>query len=124
MNKLETLFKALGDVTRLRILKLLEVRPVCNCEVQEIFKLAPSTISKHLGLLKNAGLIEGERKGKWIIYRLVEQAEPPYGPPLLALLRSWLNEQQQTQDDAQQLKRLQNRFACASDTNAENDSLP
>ena len=66
-------FKALSDPNRLRIIKMLEVSKMCVCEITSLIKLAPSTISKHLSLLKDAGLIEDSKKGKWVYYNLSPQ---------------------------------------------------
>lgn len=63
-------FKALADRTRLRILKLLGVREMCVCEVMVALDLTQSTVSHHLGLLENAGLVKGRKEGKWVFYRI------------------------------------------------------
>jgi ArsR family transcriptional regulator len=83
MNDLVALFKALGDETRLRILLLLRVRPLCVCEISETLEIAFSTLSAHLKILKGCGLVTDEKDGRWVIYRLSE------GKPLLhRLLRA------------------------------------
>jgi ArsR family transcriptional regulator len=64
------IFKALSDENRLRILLMLKQRPLCVCEIHEVLNIALSTISAHLKLMKNAGLIEDEKDGRWVIYRL------------------------------------------------------
>jgi len=63
-------FKALADETRLRILKLLEVREMCVCEVMVALDLTQPTASHHLGLLENAGLLQATKEGKWVFYRV------------------------------------------------------
>jgi DNA-binding transcriptional ArsR family regulator len=68
--------KAMSDHGRLRILKLLESKQLCVCEITDLIGLATSTISSHLNVLRNAGLIKDEKDGKWINYRLVENPEP------------------------------------------------
>lgn len=87
MRDLETALKAAGDPTRTRILKLLEKSPLCVCQIQAVLDLAPSTISKHLALLKAAGLVVDRRDGKWVEYALAERSDNPYARPLLDLLR-------------------------------------
>ena len=90
MRHLELALKAAGDPTRTRILKLLEAGGLCGCQVQAVLGLAPSTVSKHLTLLKLAGLVEDRRDGKWIEYAL--SGEPPhYAKAVLALLRGPLD---------------------------------
>lgn len=63
-------FKALGDPTRLRIVKLLEGGELCVCQLTASLKMGQSRISRHLSILKEAGLIEDRRQGKWVHYRL------------------------------------------------------
>ena len=70
------ILKALSDLGRLRILKILEVKSLCVCEITELIGLATSTVSAHLSQLKNAGLIEDEKEGKWINYRLARNPNP------------------------------------------------
>lgn len=62
--------KALADETRLRIIMMVRDRKPCVCQVVEVLALAPSTVSKHLSLLKAAGLIESFKLGRWIYYHL------------------------------------------------------
>ncbi len=66
----EKLFKALGDKSRLRILKMLELRPMCVCEIRYILKLSQPTVSGHLKVLKEAGLVEDKKNGLWVTYRI------------------------------------------------------
>lgn len=63
---------ALSDETRLRALLALRLRELCLCQVTELLELASSTVSKHLSLLKQAGLVESRKEGRWIHYRLVD----------------------------------------------------
>jgi ArsR family transcriptional regulator len=86
MRDLELALKAAGDPTRTRILKLLEGRGLCVCQVQAVLALAPSTVSKHLTILKLAGLVEDRRDGKWIEYALASEPSH-YARAVLALLR-------------------------------------
>ena len=62
------LFKALGDPTRLRIIKLLLKRPLCVCELVFVLKMEQSRISHHLQILREAGLVKDKREGRWMIY--------------------------------------------------------
>lgn len=71
-NKQSKLFKALADETRLRILKLLQLREMCVCEVMVALGLTQPTASHHLGILENAGLVKDRKEGKWVFYSLAE----------------------------------------------------
>ncbi len=67
-------FKALADPIRLQILEILSPQIRCNCHLQEQLDVAPNLLSYHLKILRQAGLIEGTRRGKWIDYALTPQA--------------------------------------------------
>jgi ArsR family transcriptional regulator, arsenate/arsenite/antimonite-responsive transcriptional repressor len=74
---LAVMFKALGDPVRLRLLSMIAARPdgeVCVCELTPAFDLTQPTISHHLKLLRQAGLIDCERRGTWVYYRPVPAA--------------------------------------------------
>lgn len=66
-------FRALADGTRLRILKLLQVREMCVCEVMVALDLTQPTASHHLRILEDADLVDGEKKGKWVFYRITNR---------------------------------------------------
>lgn len=64
------LFKALSDETRLRIMALLIERELCVCQLEWALELSQAKVSRHLTVLKNAGLVQDRRKGLWIFYSL------------------------------------------------------
>jgi ArsR family transcriptional regulator len=66
--------KALSDENRVRVLMALNVGELCVCQIIELLNLAPSTVSKHMSILKQARLVEGEKSGKWVYYRLAGNA--------------------------------------------------
>ena len=72
ITELETLFKALADRTRLRILGLLLTGEVCVCHIHESLKVPQSKASRHLAYLRRAGLVDTRRDGLWIYYRLAD----------------------------------------------------
>ncbi len=63
-------FKALGDENRVRALLALHHQELCVCQIVELLGLAPSTVSKHMSILKNAGLVHATKRGRWVSYRL------------------------------------------------------
>jgi ArsR family transcriptional regulator len=75
-STIATVFRALGDDTRLQILVLLGKREFCVCELVELFGLSQSAISEHLRRLKDAGLAVDERRGMWVFYRLAGTLPP------------------------------------------------
>lgn len=70
LKQMEKIFKALGDKNRLRILNMLRNSPMCVCEITDVLSLSQSTVSGHLRVLKEAGLIEDAKDGLWVEYRL------------------------------------------------------
>lgn len=70
-GQMAAVFKAMGHPARLLILQKLREREHCVCELQEAVGSDMSTVSRHLAVLKNAGIIGSEKKGNWIHYRLL-----------------------------------------------------
>ena len=64
------IFKALSDQTRLRIVELLEKREICACEFVSLVKKAQPTVSQHLRVLENAGIVKSRKDGRMVIYSL------------------------------------------------------
>lgn len=85
MKTTTALFKALAHQTRLRILCLLLDGEVCVCQIMAILKLPQSTASRHLAILKNAGLVEDRRDGTWSHYSLARNSNPLTGQVLHVL---------------------------------------
>jgi len=84
--------KALSDPNRVRILKLLEKNALCVCEIQEVLGIAQPTVSSHMKILEDAGLVDKERQGTWMIYRQADGQESVYAITMLHTLKDWLNE--------------------------------
>ena len=68
--------KALADSNRLRILMALRRRELCVCQITELLRLAPSTVSKHLAVLQNARLVESRKDERWVYYRRPNRNAP------------------------------------------------
>jgi len=76
-TELAAMFKALGDPVRLRLLSLIASHPggeACVCEISATFDVSQPTISHHLKLLRSAGLLDCERRGTWVYYRVIPSA--------------------------------------------------
>ena len=84
--------KALSDPNRVKIIKLLQVKSMCVCELQGLLSLAQPTVSKHLKILEEAGLVDYKKDGLWVNYFLADGKSSPYAASLLGNLRHWLNE--------------------------------
>lgn len=76
MRRLVRTTKALADEGRIRILGALKERELCVCQLIELLGLAPSTVSKHLSILRNARLIDSRKQGRWMYYRLAAEDAP------------------------------------------------
>jgi DNA-binding transcriptional ArsR family regulator len=70
MREFMYITKALADETRVRILMALRDGELCVCQITELFGMAPSTVSKHLSVLFQAGLVESRKADRWVYYRL------------------------------------------------------
>jgi len=90
MKQFIRVMKALSDPNRVRVLKLLEEDELCVCEIQSLLGLAQSTVSKHMKLLEDAGMVERKRQGTWIIYNLADGSESVYAETMLLEMRHWL----------------------------------
>lgn len=90
MKSFIRVMKALSDPNRVRVLKLLQNNELCACEIQGLLGLAQSTISKHMKLLEDAGLVDKKRQGAWIIYTLADGSESVYAETMLLELHHWL----------------------------------
>ena len=90
--------KALSDPTRVKILKILEKRMMCVCELQTALGTAQSTTSKHLKMLEDAGLVESRKDGLWVNYTLADGRQSPFASALLGNLRHWLNDEANVQE--------------------------
>src|SRR2546423_8416940 len=77
--EMETVFKALADATRLRILGLLLTGEVCVCDIHESLKIPQPKASRHLAYLRRTGLVDTRRQGLWIYYRLSDTSDPIVG---------------------------------------------
>ena len=73
---LETVFKALADQTRLRIIGLLLSGEICVCHIHESLGLPQPTVSRHLAYLRNAGLVVSRKDGLWVHYQLADLSDP------------------------------------------------
>jgi len=75
VDQLETVFKALADKTRLRILALLGNNEVCVCHIHDSLGLPQPTVSRHLAYLRRTGLVDARRDGVWMHYRVARSLD-------------------------------------------------
>lgn len=85
LDQFELVGRAVADPNRLRILAMLRQGELCVCQITAVLDLAPATVSKHLSLLRTAGLVRQRKDGRWVHYRLAEHSANPFAPGMLAL---------------------------------------
>ena len=106
MRLILAISNALADETRVRAVLALQGGELCVCQLIELLGLAPSTISKHLFLLKQAQLIESRKEGRWIHYRLAGDDAPQAVRDALAWLFASAAKEPDALDDAKRLKTI------------------
>jgi len=94
MKSFIKIMKALSDPNRVKISKLLQHRSdMCVCEIKSLLHIAQPSVSKHLKILEEAGLVEYRKDGLWVNYSLVNGSSNPYAVAILRELHAWLEEQ-------------------------------
>lgn len=110
MFEMLNITKAISDENRIRALMMLTGGELCVCQIIEMLGLAPSTVSKHMSILRQAGLVETRKNGRWIFYRL---AEP--NKTAAFEVTQWLGRHLERApailDDARKLKDVKNKDA-------------
>lgn len=108
MKDLTTLFGALADETRLRIINLLLERELCVCELVEVLNMSQPRISRHLNILKQTELLHNWREGKWI-HCSIKKELPNYCKTLLNGVKKGLSQNKLGKIDLQKLKKVQRK---------------
>ena len=98
--------KALSDETRVRIVSLLMRSELCVCQLMEILGMGQSTVSKHLGILRNADLIEVEKRGTWSFYRLSRDKAHRHSADFIRILSSLPKDDPLMQSDEKKVKQV------------------
>jgi ArsR family transcriptional regulator len=92
MEAFTKVMKALSDPNRVKILKILQHKVACVCELQAGLDIAQPTVSKHLKVLEDAGLVYHRKEGLWVNYHLSDGEASPYAATMLGNLRHWLGQ--------------------------------
>jgi ArsR family transcriptional regulator len=112
MREFIKVMKALSDPNRVKMIKMLQRRVMCVCELQGALGLAQSTVSKHLKILEDAGMIAFSKEGLWVNYRLADGAKNPYVASLLGNLRHWLEDDAEVEALLDRLPEIRREFIC------------
>jgi len=99
MNDILMIARALGDDSRVRAVMMLTGGELCVCQIIEALKLAPATVSKHMSILHEAGLVQRQKRGKWAYYQLAgREASAPVRQAIRWLLENLQSDKQITRD--------------------------
>ncbi len=112
MREFIKVMKALSDRNRVMMIKLLQRRQLCVCEIQAALGLAQSTASKHLKILEEAGLIAASKTGLWVDYRLSDGVSSPYVANMLGNLRHWLETDAEVERRVAELPGIHRETVC------------
>ena len=112
MRELLKVLKAVSDKNRLRILKMLEQKEMCVCELSTALGVTQPSVSKHMSLLKEAGLVCDERNGQWIEYKLCEEKINQFAPLILKQLKLWINDDPCVNNDKNKAAMLFRQEIC------------
>jgi len=108
MKDFLNVMKALSDPNRVKIVKMLQHKKnMCVCEIQEVLRIAQPTVSKHLKVLENSGLVDYKKDGLWVNYYLTDGQQSPQAASLLGNLKHWLEADPEIADIVQQLPGVQ-----------------
>ena len=106
MREIIDIAKALSDPNRVRALMLLSDGPLCVCQIIEMLGLAASTTSKHMSILRLAGLVEANKEGRWMHYALAGKGASPQAKKAIRWVVDNLKDDPQICKDKEKLKKL------------------
>lgn len=111
VTPISQMFRALGDDVRLRIVALLSHGELCVCHIEEALDLTQPNASRHLGILRAAGIVAHQRRDKWVYYRLAPQQDEERKRHMKALVSSFAKKEV-LRKDVERLLRVRGPRAC------------
>jgi len=112
MKAFVKVMKALSDPNRVKIIKMLQHKMMCVCEMREALQVAQPTVSKHLRLLEDAGLVDSQKDGIWVNYHLADGSSSPYVAAILGNLRHWLEDDPEVSGLVERLPMIWRQDVC------------
>lgn len=106
MRNIINITKALSDENRVRVLMMLRNGELCVCQLIEMLGLAPSTVSKHMAVLYQAGLVDPRKESRWSYYRLAGEDAPEYVLEVIKWIQNATAKDKQIVADNKQVKRV------------------
>ena len=104
--------KALSDPNRIKIIKLLQHKTLCVCEMREALQVSQPSVSKNLKILEDAGLVDFKKDGLWVDYHLTDGSKSPYVASLLGNLRHWLEDEQTVKEIIAKIPHIHREEVC------------
>jgi ArsR family transcriptional regulator len=115
MKDFVKVMKALSDPNRVKIVKMLQHKTMCVCEMQEALQVSQPSVSKNLKILVNAGLVRSTKDGLWVNYSLADGSKSPYAATLLGSLRHWLERGTEVSELIRRLPFIRREEVCGSE---------
>lgn len=112
MKSFIKVMKALSDPNRVRIIKMLQHKMMCVCEIQAALEVAQPTVSKHMKILEEAGLVDHKKDGLWVNYHLTDGSSSAYGASLLGNLKHWLEDDPEVAEIVEKLSTIRREDVC------------
>ena len=104
--------KALSDPNRVKIVKMLQHKTMCVCELREALQIAQPSVSKHLKILEDADLVASRKDGQWVDYYLTDGSGSPYVASLLGNLKHWLENEEEIRDILNKIPSIRREDVC------------
>jgi ArsR family transcriptional regulator len=112
MKRFLKVMKALSDPSRVKIIKMLQHKAMCVCEIQACLTLAQPTISKHLKILEDADLVLFSKDGLWVNYKLSNDKANPYAGSMIKYLKRSLNDDPEIEKIVNRLPYINREKIC------------
>ncbi|MFH1481623.1 MAG: metalloregulator ArsR/SmtB family transcription factor [Pseudomonadota bacterium] len=112
MKAFTHVMKALSDPNRVKIIKMLQNKMMCVCEIREALQISQSSVSKHLKILEDAGLVDFKKDGLWVNYYLTDGRKSPYASSLVGNLRHWLEDEPEITELIKRLPYIRREDVC------------
>lgn len=112
MKEFVKVMKALSDPNRVKIIKMLHLKSLCVCEIQAALGIAQPTVSNHLKVLEDVGLVIYRKSGLWVNYSVSDGGASPYAATLLGSLKHWLQDDPEIARLLRELPEIDREFIC------------
>jgi ArsR family transcriptional regulator len=112
MRTFVKVMKALSDPNRVKIIKLLQQKMMCVCELRAALNIAQPSVSKHLKILEEAGLVDYFKDGLWVNYYLSDGRQSPYAASIMGNIKHWLNDDPEVADLIKKAPSLNREDIC------------